>query len=429
MSIDILMPALSPTMSVGKISKWLVKAGDSVKAGDIIAEIETDKATMEVETADQGTVACILVAGGSENVAINTLIAVLAEKNEDIDVVRKAAELRSNNPQTTQTTQITSPTQIAANAPPLAEKPALPQQSVIGNSSDDRLFISPLARRLAKNANIDPAKIIGSGHQGRIVKADIDRVAISGGAALTPPPLPQKTAIATPGTAPVAVYKEIANDGMRSAIARRLTLAKSTIPHFYLSMDIELDALLALRGQVNACAEVKVSVNDFIIKAAAMALIKVPGVNSTWCDSHIKQYQHADIAVAVAIDGGLMTPIVFAAEEKSIVNITKTMKDLGERAKKRLLKPFEFEGGTFSISNLGMFGIKDFVAIINPPHAAILAIGAGEQRPVIKNNQLAIATVMTVTLSCDHRVVDGAMGANFLNALKNLIINPLSLLI
>ena len=425
MAIEILMPALSPTMTEGKLAKWLVKEGDTIASGDVIAEIETDKATMEVEAVDEGTIAKILVPEGTDNVAVNTVIALVAEEGEDVAAAASAA-----------------PKAAAASAPaptPAAEAPApaaapVPAPGPTAAPAAGRIFASPLAKRIAKTEGVDLATVTGSGPRGRIVKADVEAAAKAPKpVAAAPAPAPV-AASAAAAKAPVFPFPEgsfeaIPNDGMRKTVAKRLTEAKSTIPHFYLTIDCELDALLALRTQLNAKSPVKISVNDFILRASALALKKVPAANATWTDEAILRHKNADVAVAVAIDGGLITPIVFKAETKGLATIAAETKDLAERARSRKLKPTEYQGGTFSISNLGMFGIKEFAAVINPPHGAILAIGTGEKRPVVKDGALAVATVMTVTLSCDHRVVDGAVGAEFLAAFKGLIEDPMTMML
>jgi pyruvate dehydrogenase E2 component (dihydrolipoamide acetyltransferase) len=433
---DILMPALSPTMEEGVLAKWHVKVGDVVKAGDVIAEIETDKATMEVEAVDEGEVLEILVAEGSEGVKVNTPIARLAGEEG------ASAKAPPSNPAT-----VSPPSggkqdaerpeggksAPAPNTPPSAAPQPLPTK---GGDKVSRLFASPLARRLAAQANIDLSTIKGTGPHGRIVKRDLEG-ATAGSA---------KPAAAAPTAAPAATrpvqslaqmgipdgsYDLIPLDGMRKAIARRMVDSIQQVPHFPLFIDVEIDALLAARARVNALLEksgVKVSVNDFVIKAAAMALKAVPEANASYSPEGIALHHNADIAMAVAIDGGLITPIIRKAETKSLSQIATESKDLAKRARERKLKPEEFQGGTFSVSNLGMFGIKAFSSIINEPQGAIMSVGAGEQRPVVKNGQLAVATVMTVTVTCDHRVVDGATGARFLQAFKPLIEDPVTML-
>jgi pyruvate dehydrogenase E2 component (dihydrolipoamide acetyltransferase) len=448
MPTNILMPALSPTMEKGNLAKWLKAVGDTVKSGDVIAEIETDKATMEVEAVDEGTLAAILVPAGTQDVAVNTPIAVIAAEGEDASAA------------------------AAAPAPKAAPSPAAPQVAgapqpdtnirVIGNgmaptppaASGERIFASPLARRVAKEKGLDLSKIAGSGPRGRIVLKDVEAAAASGTAKAGAPAPAAAPAAATPAAAaPVALpigpseeailrmfepgsYETIPHDGMRKTIAKRLMESKLTVPHFYLTVDTELDALLALREQINAAAPqkdgkpaYKVSVNDFVIKAMAIALQRVPDANVTWTDGAMLKHRHSDVGVAVSIPGGLITPVVRKAETKTLSAISNEMKDFAARAKARKLKPEEYQGGSTAVSNLGMFGIKDFAAIINPPHATILAVGAGEKRVVVKGGAPAVATVMTVTLSTDHRAVDGALGAELLAAFKALIENPMGMLV
>jgi pyruvate dehydrogenase E2 component (dihydrolipoamide acetyltransferase) len=426
MSIDILMPALSPTMEEGTLAKWHVKVGDTVKAGDVIAEIETDKATMEVEAVDEGVVEAILVDAGTENVKVNALIAKLAGEGDSApSPAAKAAPAAE------------APKAAAAPAPAAAPQAIAAPVAQTG----DRVFASPLARRLAQTAGLDLKSIKGSGPHGRVVKADIEAASKGGApAAKAPAALASAPAAAAPRQAlsleqmgiPAGSYDLVPLDGMRKTIARRLTDSFRDVPHFPLTIDLEIDALLAARSKINSLLEgqgVKVSVNDIIIKAVAVALKRVPEANASYTPEGIAMHKHADIAVAVAIDGGLITPIVRAAETKGLAQISTEVKDLAARAKAKKLKPEEFQGGTFSVSNLGMFGIKAFASIINEPQGAIMSVGAGEQRPVVKNGQLAVATVMTVTLTCDHRVVDGAIGAKFLAAFKPLIEEPLTLLV
>ena len=429
MSIDILMPALSPTMEEGTLAKWHVKVGDAVKAGDVIAEIETDKATMEVEAVDEGVVEAILVEAGTENVKVNALIAKLAgEGDSPAPPPAKAPAAQA------------APTPAA---PPVQAAPAVAAQAPVAApvaASGDRVFASPLARRLAQAAGLDLKSVKGTGPHGRVVKADIE----AAGKGAAAPAKAAAAASASAATAPRQVlsleqmgipagsYDLIPLDGMRKTIARRLTDSFRDVPHFPLTIDLEIDGLLAARGKINSLLEsqgVKVSVNDIIIKAVAVALKRVPEANASYTPEGIAMHKHADIAVAVAIDGGLITPIVRAAETKGLAQISAEVKDLAARAKAKKLKPEEFQGGTFSVSNLGMFGIKAFASIINEPQGAIMSVGAGEQRAVVKNGQLAVATVMTVTLTCDHRVVDGAIGARFLAAFKPLIEEPLTLLV
>lgn len=429
MSIDILMPALSPTMEEGTLAKWHVKVGDTVKAGDVIAEIETDKATMEVEAVDEGVVEAILVDAGTENVKVNALIAKLAGEGESPAPAPKA--------ETPKAAEAPKPAAPAAAPAPAAPAPAAP---VAADGS--RVFASPLARRLASAAGLDLKSIKGTGPHGRVIKSDVEAAKSGAPAAKA---APAAAAGAAPAAAeprkalsleqmgiPAGSYDLVPLDGMRKTIARRLTDSFRDVPHFPLQIDLEIDALLAARAKINGLLEkqgVKVSVNDIVIKAAAVALKQVPEANASYTPEGIAMHHHADIAVAVAIDGGLITPIIRKAETKGLAQISAEMKDLAQRAKDKKLKPEEFQGGTFSISNLGMFGIKSFSSIINEPQGAIMSVGAGEQRPVVKNGELKVATVMTVTLTCDHRVVDGAVGAKFLAAFKPLIEEPLTLIV
>jgi pyruvate dehydrogenase E2 component (dihydrolipoamide acetyltransferase) len=437
MSIDILMPALSPTMEEGTLAKWHVKVGDTVKAGDVIAEIETDKATMEVEAVDEGVVEAILVDAGTENVKVNALIAKLAGEGESPAPPPAKAAPAADAPKAAAPAPA-APVQAAGETAAPA-KPA-PAAAPTG----DRVFASPLARRLASAANLDLKAIAGTGPHGRVVKADVEAAQKGGAPAAKAAPASAPAAGAPAAAAPRAhlsleqqgipagSYDLVPLDGMRKTIARRLTDSFRDVPHFPLTIDLEIDALLAARAKINHLLEgqgVKVSVNDIIIKAVAVALKRVPEANASYTPEGIAMHHHADIAVAVAIDGGLITPIVRAAETKGLAQISAEVKDLAARAKSKKLKPEEFQGGTFSVSNLGMFGIKAFASIINEPQGAIMSVGAGEQRPVVKDGQLAVATVMTVTLTCDHRVVDGAIGAKFLAAFKPLIEEPLTLIV
>ena len=417
MPVQILMPALSPTMTEGNLAKWLKNEGDAVKSGDIICEIETDKATMEFEAVDEGIMGKILVPGGTSGVKVNQPIAVLLLEGEDASAVMAA------------------PVAVVASAPAPAVEvvPVAIPSSVPAAPTGDRVIASPLAKRIAKDANLDLKSVKGSGPHGRIIKADVDSAIAAG---------PAKPAVSAPVAAPAAkaapaaaspfepAFESIPNTSMRKIIARRLTEAKSTIPHFYLSIDCELDSLLKTRAELNGRSDAyKLSVNDFVVRAVALALKKVPAANASWGDEAIKRYIDVDVSVAVATPTGLITPIVHHADHKGLAQISNEMKSLAAKARDGKLKPEEFQGGGFTISNLGMFGVKDFAAIINPPQGCILAVGAGEQRPVVKNGALAIATVMTCTLSVDHRVVDGAVGAEFLAAFKKLIEDPLSMLL
>lgn len=423
---DILMPALSPTMEEGILAKWHVKVGDEISAGQVIAEIETDKATMEVEAVDEGVVEEILIPAGTEGVKVNTPIARLKGDGAAPAPAPKAAPAAEKAVETQKAeTQATSEAK-AAPAPAATSAPA---------ASGSRIAASPLARRLAAMNNLDLKSVKGSGPRGRIIKRDVD-AALAGGAAKAPAATaasaePRKVQSLEQMGIPAGSYDLVPLDGMRKVIARRMTESFRDIPHFPLTIDVELDNLLAARTKINTALEsrgVKVSVNDMIIKAVALALKAVPDANASYTPDGIALHHNADIAVAVAIDGGLITPIVRKAETKSLAEIATEMKDLAQRARDRKLKPEEFQGGTFSISNLGMFGIKSFQSIINEPQGCIMSVGAGEQRAVVKNGQLAVATVMSVTLTCDHRVVDGAIGAKFISAFKPLIEDPIKML-
>ncbi|MDZ4060508.1 MAG: pyruvate dehydrogenase complex dihydrolipoamide acetyltransferase [Brevundimonas sp.] len=422
---DILMPALSPTMEEGVLAKWHVKVGDTVKAGDVIAEIETDKATMEVEAVDEGEVTDILVAEGTEGVKVNTPIARLKDEGGAAAPAPKA-----DAPKAADSAEAPKAAPAAA-APAPAKAPAAPAKA-----DGARVFASPLARRLAAQGNIDLSAIKGTGPHGRIVKRDLEAAptgAARPAAASAPAAAaePRKVQSLAQMGIPDGSYDLVPLDGMRKAIARRLTDSFRDVPHFPLTIDCRIDGLLAARVKVNALLEkdgVKVSVNDFVIKASAMALKAVPEANASYSPEGIALHHHADVAMAVAIDGGLITPIIRKAETKTLSQIATESKDLAKRARDRKLKPEEFQGGTFSVSNLGMFGIKAFASIINEPQGAIMSVGAGEQRPVVVNGQLAVATVMTVTLTCDHRVVDGAIGAKFLQVFKAMIEDPVTML-
>ncbi|MGN6210658.1 pyruvate dehydrogenase complex dihydrolipoamide acetyltransferase [Asticcacaulis sp.] len=421
---DILMPALSPTMEEGILAKWHVKVGDTVSAGDVIAEIETDKATMEVEAVDEGTIEAILVEAGTEGVKVNTPIARLS--GDAAAPAPKAAAVEAPKAE--------APKAAAAPAP-VAATPAAAAAPV---ASGPRVAASPLARRLAEINKLDLKAITGSGPHGRVIKRDIEAALASGtgkaapaagGAA--PAAEPRKVQSLEQLGIPAGSYDLVPLDNMRKVIARRLTESFRDIPHFPLTVDIELDNLLAARTKINTALEsqgVKVSVNDIVIKAVALALKQVPEANASFTPDGIALHHNADVAMAVAIDGGLITPIIRKAETKSLAQIARETKDLATRARERKLKPEEFQGGTFSVSNLGMFGIKQFASIINEPQGCILSVGAGEQRPVVKNGALAVATVMTVTLTCDHRVVDGSIGAKYITALKNLLEDPIKML-
>lgn len=412
MPIEILMPALSPTMEEGTLAKWLVKEGDVVTSGDLIAEIETDKATMEFEAVDEGVIGKLLVAEGSEGVKINTVIAVLLEDGESGDDIGT----------------VSAPRAVEAAAPAAPEPASTPTEKPVQHSNGNRIFASPLARRIAADKGVDLTSIIGSGPRGRIVKADIEGKQASA-------PAPLATGPASDAIAKIYAdrdYEVIELNGMRKTIAARLTEAKQSIPHFYLRRDIRIDALLSGRAHINKQLEargLKVSVNDFIIKACAMALQTVPAANAIWAGNRLFQLKPSDVAVAVAVDDGLFTPVIKDAETKSLSQLSVEMKDLASRARERKLAPHEYLGGSFAISNLGMFGIDNFDAVINPPHGAILAVGAGVKKPIAdKDGELSIATVMSVTLSVDHRVIDGALGALLLNAIVDNLQNPVAML-
>jgi pyruvate dehydrogenase E2 component (dihydrolipoamide acetyltransferase) len=425
MALEILMPALSPTMEEGTLAKWLVAEGDRVQSGDLLAEIETDKATMEFEAVDEGVIGKLLVAEGTANVKVNSAIAILLEEGDAADAtVSPAQSAAAAAPLTHEASAVDAP---AATAAPAA---------AISNDGT-RIFASPLARRIAADQGLDLAKITGSGPKGRIVKADVSG-APAPASVSAPPPMAAAPAASLPSSASVEAlyqgrsYKTVPLDGMRRVIADRLTEAKQTIPHFYLRRDIQLDTLLKLRSEVNAGLEargVKLSVNDFIIKACAMALQSVPAANAVWAGDRVLQMEASDISVAVAIEGGLFTPVLQDADSKSLSKLAVEMKDLAARARSRKLAPHEYQGGSFSISNLGMMGIDNFDAVINPPQGAILAVGAGKKRPVVSDDgTLSVATVMSVTMSVDHRVIDGALGAELLDAIVNNLEHPLSML-
>jgi pyruvate dehydrogenase E2 component (dihydrolipoamide acetyltransferase) len=452
MPIEVLMPALSPTMTEGTLAKWNVKEGDKVESGDVLAEIETDKATMEVEAVDEGTIGKVLVEEGSEGVAVNTVIALLLEEDEDESALEgadtSAPQVGGDAAAAEEKSEASAqPQQEAAPASKPAEKPAEPAGPVkpapaAPVANGERIKASPLARRIADQQGVDLTTLEGSGPRGRIVKRDVE------GAKAAKPAAAETAATSAEAAAPQGAvggvapawnpdlsglpeYEEIPNSSMRKVIARRLTEAKQQVPHFYLTVDCEIDNLLATRKQLNekAAEGVKISVNDFIIRAVSIALKRVPAANAVWTEKAILQCKQQDISVAVAIDGGLITPIIKNAGGKGLSEISTEMKSLAGKARDGKLQPAEYQGGTFSVSNLGMFGIKDFSAIINPPQGCILAVGAGEQRAVVKDGALAIATVMTCTLSVDHRVVDGAVGAEFMAEFKKLIEDPLSMLL
>ena len=438
MATEILMPALSPTMEEGTLAKWLVKEGDTVRAGDLLAEIETDKATMEFEAVDEGVIGKLLVPAGAEGVKVNTAIALLLGEGESAADLGAAAPVAA------------APTTASAPTAPAATAPAAPPATAPVAHAGARVFASPLARRIAADKGLDLGQIAGTGPHGRIVKADVLGATAQPGPAAAAPAPAIATAAAPAAAAPqpamaqgasadavMQIYKdrpheEIKLDGMRKTIAARLTEAKQTIPHFYLRRDIKLDALMAFRAQLNAQLAqrgVKLSVNDFIIKAAALALQAVPAANAVWAGDRVLQLKPSDVAVAVAIEGGLFTPVLKDAETKTLSVLSGEMKDLATRARSRKLAPHEYQGGSFAISNLGMFGIDNFDAVINPPHGAILAVGAGVKKPVVgTDGQITVATVMSVTLSVDHRVIDGALGAELLQHIVDNLENPMAML-
>jgi pyruvate dehydrogenase E2 component (dihydrolipoamide acetyltransferase) len=437
------MPALSPTMEKGNLAKWLKKEGDKVKAGDVIAEIETDKATMEVEAVDEGTLAKIVVAEGTADVPVNQLIAVLVGEGEDVKSAASGAA-KGAAP-----AAAAAPVPVAPAAPALAPKTPAAALQIVQSNGHARIFASPLARRLARDAGIDISRIAGTGPQGRVIAHDVEQAKVGGGLAgggLRAPGAAPSGGVSAPAIAPMAddkirafykpgSYDVIPHDGMRKTIARRLVEAKSTIPHFYLTLSCNIDRLMSAREDINTVAPKgvdgksawKVSVNDFVIKAMAMALMKIPTANVTWTEGGMLQHHTADVGVAVSIPGGLITPVIRSAETRRITDISNEMRDLAGRARNRKLKPEEYQGGTTAVSNLGMFGIHEFSAVINPPHATILAVGAGEQRPIVRDGKIEIATMMTVTLSVDHRAVDGALGAELLGAFKTIIENPVGM--
>jgi pyruvate dehydrogenase E2 component (dihydrolipoamide acetyltransferase) len=450
MPINILMPALSPTMEKGNLAKWLKKEGDKVKSGDIIAEIETDKATMEVEAVDEGTIAKIVVAEGTADVPVNRVIAVLAGEGEDVKAAAAGAASGAPAPKPqaaaapakTESPKAEAPKPAPAAAPTAPKPQAAPQAP----SSGDRVFASPLARRLAKEAGIDVSRVQGSGPHGRIIARDVEGAKSGNG--MKPAGAPAAP-LAAPSIAPSmsdaqvralfeeGSYEVVPHDGMRRTIAQRLTQSMQTIPHFYLTMDCNIGKLLEAREEINAAAPknnegkpaYKLSVNDFVLKALALALQRVPDANVSWTEGGMLKHKHSDVGVAVAIPNGLITPIIRQAETKSLSTISNEMKDFAARARARKLKPNEYQGGTTAVSNLGMYGIKDFTAVINPPHATILAVGAGEERAIVKNGQIEAAHIMSVTLSCDHRAVDGALGAELIGAFKKLIENPVMMVV
>jgi pyruvate dehydrogenase E2 component (dihydrolipoamide acetyltransferase) len=463
MPINILMPALSPTMEKGNLAKWLKKEGDKVKSGDVIAEIETDKATMEVEAVDEGTLAKIVVPEGTQDVSVNDVIAVLAGDGEDVKAAgagaASAPPKAAPAPAEAQATAKPAPTTPAPAAAPAAKaaptpaaaapapQAAAPAPQANGHA---RTFSSPLARRLAREAGIELARITGSGPHGRVIARDVEE-AKSGKGLKAPAAAPAGAPSIAPGGAVApgmsdkqiralfedGSYEVIPHDGMRRTIAQRLTASVQTVPHFYLTMDCNIGKLVEAREEINAAAPkdkdgkpaYKLSVNDFVIKALAIALQRIPNANVSWTDGGMLKHKHSDVGVAVAMPGGLITPIIRKAETKPISVISSEMKDFAARARARKLKPEEYQGGTTAVSNLGMYGIKDFTALINPPHATILAVGTGEERAIVKNGKIEIAQIMSVTLSCDHRAVDGALGAELIGAFKMLIENPVMMVV
>jgi pyruvate dehydrogenase E2 component (dihydrolipoamide acetyltransferase) len=452
MPINILMPALSPTMEKGNLAKWLKKEGDKVKSGDVIAEIETDKATMEVEAVDEGTIAKILVPEGTQDVPVNDVIAVLAGDGEDVKAARAGAASAPPKPAAVaeapaKPAPASTPSPVpAAKAAAPAAAAAAPQATAPAPQTNGhgRIFSSPLARRLAKEAGIELARINGSGPHGRVIARDVEQ-AKSGKGLKAPAAAPAGAAAIAPGMSDKQIrafyedgsYEVIPHDGMRRTIAQRLTASVQTIPHFYLTMDCNIDLLVKAREEINAAAPkdkegkpaYKLSVNDFVIKALALALQRIPNANVSWTEAGMLKHKHSDVGVAVAMPGGLITPIIRKAETKPVSVISAEMKDFAARARARKLKPEEYQGGTSAVSNLGMYGIKDFTAVINPPHATILAVGAGDERPIVKNGKIEVAQIMSVTMSCDHRAVDGALGAELIGAFKLLIENPVMMVV
>jgi pyruvate dehydrogenase E2 component (dihydrolipoamide acetyltransferase) len=449
MPTNILMPALSPTMEKGNLAKWLKKEGDKIKSGDIIAEIETDKATMEYEAVDEGTLAKIVVPEGTQDVAVNAVIAVLAGEGEDVKAAASGAKSAPavKSAEAPKPAAKTEPTKASASQTAPAPKPATPPAQPVAASGSNRIFSSPLARRLAKDAGLDLNRVQGSGPHGRVIARDIEDaksgkgvqsgLRAPGAAAPGPAIAPTMSDQQILSLYEQGSYELIPHDGMRRTIAQRLTASVQTIPHFYETMDCDIGKLMIAREEINAAAPkdkdgkpvYKLSVNDFIIKALALALQRVPDANVSWTEAGMLKHKHSDVGVAVALPGGLITPIVRNAENKSLSAISNEMRDLVARARARKLKPQENIGGTTSVSNLGMYGIKDFTAVINPPQSTILAVGTGEERAVVRNGQLAIATIMSVTISCDHRSVDGALGAELIVAFKKLIENPVMMIV
>ncbi|MEY9185130.1 pyruvate dehydrogenase E2 component (dihydrolipoamide acetyltransferase) [Bradyrhizobium sp. USDA 326] len=449
MPINILMPALSPTMEKGNLAKWLKKEGDKVKSGDVIAEIETDKATMEVEAIDEGTIAKILVPEGTQDVPVNDVIAVLAGEGEDVKAAGSAKPSASAAPPKAAEAPAAPAPAPAPAAPKAAAPAAAPAQQAAApaaqaNGHGGRVFSSPLARRLAKEAGIDVAMVAGTGPHGRVVARDVEQAesgkglkapaAAPSGAPAIAPTMSDKQILSLfePGS-----YDIVPHDGMRRTIAQRLTASIQNVPHFYLTIDCDIGKLLTAREEINAAAPkdkekkplYKISVNDFVIKAMAVALQKIPNCNVSWTESGMVKHHHSDVGVAVAMPGGLITPIIRKAETKTLSTISNEMKDFAARARSRKLKPEDYQGGTTAVSNLGMYGISHFTAVINPPHATILAVGTSEERPVVRGGKIEIAHMMSVTLSCDHRAIDGALGAELIGAFKQLIENPVMMMV
>jgi pyruvate dehydrogenase E2 component (dihydrolipoamide acetyltransferase) len=453
MPTNILMPALSPTMEKGNLAKWLKKEGDKVKSGDVIAEIETDKATMEVEAVDDGTIAKIVVPEGTQDVAVNDVIAVLASEGEDVKAAGAAAAkptASSAPPKAAEAPAAAKPAPTPAPAPaakvtaPAAATPAPQPAAAPQTNGHGRIFSSPLARRLAREAGIELTRINGSGPHGRVIARDVEE-AKSGKGLKAPAAAPAGAPMIAPSMSDQQIralyedgsYEVIPHDGMRRTIAQRLTASTQTIPQFYLTMDCNIGLLVEAREQINAAAPkdkdgkpaYKLSVNDFVIKALALALQRIPNANVSWTEGGMLKHKHSDVGVAVAMPGGLITPIIRKAETKPVSVISAEMKDFAARARARKLKPEEYQGGTTAVSNLGMYGIKDFTAVINPPHATILAVGTGEQRPVVRGGKIEVAQIMSVTMTCDHRAVDGALGAELIGAFKVLIENPVMMVV
>ena len=447
MPINILMPALSPTMEKGNLAKWLKKEGDKVQSGDVIAEIETDKATMEVEAVDEGTLAKIVVPEGTQDVPVNNVIAILAGEGEDAKAAGSGAAAPTKAAASPEKAVLANPAPAPQSAP--SSTPAAPPVAPVSTptaqaNGQGRIFSSPLARRLAKDAGIDLGRITGSGPRGRIIARDVEGARSGKGLKVPPAAAPSASTIAPAmsdqqirALYPEGSYELVPHDGMRRTIAQRLTASTQTIPHFYLTMDCDIGKLLAAREEINAAAPkdkdnkpaYKISVNDFVIKALAVALQRIPNANVSWTESGMLKHKHSDVGVAVAMPGGLITPVIREAETKSLSAISIAMKDFAARARTRKLKPEEYQGGTTAVSNLGMYGIKSFTAVINPPHATILAVGASEERAVVRNGKIEVAHIMSVTMSCDHRAVDGALGAELLSAFKALIENPVMMMV